>query len=305
MSLRRRLRARARARPVAPGPPLPGRTWCTLHDPHAAAAGAAGSGPRPRALSPSRRVDFALRGALSRWKYRACRRVIAVSRGGGARARSGTACPRRPCAWCTRACPTARPPAGRPRTRCAALGVPAGAPVVGNVAALTGAQGPRDAAGGGGARVAARARGAVRDRGRGRAARPAARRRRRRSGLEDRVVFAGFRADLDRLAPGLRRLLPLVAHGGARHQPARRDVLRAAGGGDRGRRHPGGGGGRRDRPRGAAAPGRGAGRRPHRRCSTTARRARRWARPGARRFHERFTADRMVDETLAVYAEAA
>ena len=49
-----------------------------LHDPHAAGAALL----IPRALTPlvaSRRVDFAMRGPLSRWKYRRCRRVIAVS----------------------------------------------------------------------------------------------------------------------------------------------------------------------------------------------------------------------------------
>jgi hypothetical protein len=41
-----------------------------LHDPHAVSAGliAARVGPRA-ALAATRRVDFRLRGALSRWKY--------------------------------------------------------------------------------------------------------------------------------------------------------------------------------------------------------------------------------------------
>src|SRR4029079_10545891 len=50
-----------------------------VHDPHAAAA-ALSLGSHATRLIASRRVDFALRGPLSRWKYRRCRRVIAVSR---------------------------------------------------------------------------------------------------------------------------------------------------------------------------------------------------------------------------------
>ena len=51
-----------------------------LHDPHAVAAGllACHLAGRPPAVA-TRRVDFALRGALSRWKYAACGRVVAVS----------------------------------------------------------------------------------------------------------------------------------------------------------------------------------------------------------------------------------
>src|SRR5215470_741291 len=52
-----------------------------LHDPHALSTGllALGLAGR-RAVVASRRVDFRLRGGLSRRKYAACHRVIAASR---------------------------------------------------------------------------------------------------------------------------------------------------------------------------------------------------------------------------------
>ena len=108
-----------------------------LHDPHAVSAGVAASSLAPgfRRIA-SRRVDFPLRGVLSRWKYGACRRVIAVSRAIAGSSKR-TACPRTASASSTRACPTA-PPAPTGGAALEALGVPRDAPVVGNVAALTG-----------------------------------------------------------------------------------------------------------------------------------------------------------------------
>src|SRR6185295_7254306 len=64
--------------------------------------------------------------------------------------------------------------------------------------------------------------------------------------------------------PRLHRLLPLVAHGGPRHQPARRDGVRPSRRRDRRWWHPRGRGGRSDGPRGARPRSRGPGRRPRR-----------------------------------------
>ena len=109
-----------------------------LHDPHAVSAGLVATRLGRRVpLVAVRRVDFPLRGAFSRAKYA---RLRPRDRGeprdrrghGGGRRRARAAAAR------LRGRP--RPPA---RARAAArrsreLGVPEGAPVVGNVAALTG-----------------------------------------------------------------------------------------------------------------------------------------------------------------------
>jgi glycosyltransferase involved in cell wall biosynthesis len=169
-----------------------------LHDPHAVSAALIArrlAGHVPAAAT--RRVDFALRGRLSRAKYRGCERVVAVSRAilgvlgaaiGPERLRlvyEGVA-DRRPA------------PGGEDALR--ALGVPPSAPVVGNVAALTG---HKDHV------TLLQAAALVVKR------RPDARflvlgegeekerllETRRALGLEAHVLFPGFRRDLDALLP--------------------------------------------------------------------------------------------------------
>jgi len=169
-----------------------------LHDPHAVSAGLVASRLAGRAaLVAVRRVDFPLRGPFSRAKYAACDRVIVVSRAIGSVAEAGGVQRER----LRLVYEGSRPRrGGGGREALAALGVPAGVPVIGNVAALTGHKDHATLveamallrkhlpearlviAGEGELRSALEAQ--VRDRG-----------------LGDRVVFAGFRYDLDRLLP--------------------------------------------------------------------------------------------------------
>jgi len=170
-----------------------------LHDPHAIAAGliAVRLARGPRTVA-TRRVDFRLRGPVSRWKYRGADRVIAVS---GAIASVLTA----------DGFPSAkvrvvhegvvdRAPRPGGREALAELGIPPEALVVGNVAALTDHKDHAtllEAA----ARVLPRvpeARFVVVGDGE---LRPGLERRARELGLGEALVFAGFRDDLDRLLP--------------------------------------------------------------------------------------------------------
>ncbi len=170
-----------------------------LHDPHAVSAGLVASRLAGRAaLVAVRRVDFPLRGAFSRAKYAACDRVIVVSRAIGEVVEAGGVRAER-LRLVHEGVPDRVAAAGG-REALEALGVPAGAPVVGNVAALTG---HKDHA----TLVAAMA--LLRDRvpearlviaGEGEL-RPALEAQARELGLGDRVVLAGFRHDLDRLLP--------------------------------------------------------------------------------------------------------
>jgi glycosyltransferase involved in cell wall biosynthesis len=172
-----------------------------LHDPHAVSAGLVASrlagGP---ALVAVRRVDFPLRGAFSRWKYAACDRTIVVSRAiGGIVEDGGLDAARLRLIY---EGVIDRPPQPGGREALAELGVPAGAPVVGNVAALTGHKDhvtlveamarlrPRAPE----ARLVIAGEGELR---------PALEALVRQRGLGDRVIFAGFRRDLDRILPAL------------------------------------------------------------------------------------------------------
>ena len=127
-----------------------------------------------------------------------------------------------------------------------------------------------------------------------------------RLGLEGHVVFAGFRPDLDRLLPAF-DVFCLSSHmEGLGTSLLDAMAFGRADGGHRGGRHPRGGRGRRDRaascpPRDAAALAAAL----FALLADAAPGARPWARAGAQRFLARFTAERMVEETLGVYAEAA
>jgi glycosyltransferase involved in cell wall biosynthesis len=170
-----------------------------LHDPHAVATALVATrlaGRRP--LVAVRRVDFALRSRLSRRKYTACDRVIVASRAIGAVMEQAGVPPDR-LRLVYEGVPD-RPAAPGGREALAAMGVPSGVPVVGNVAALTahkdqatlveamallGARLPE-------ARLVIAGEGELK---------PDLVARVRARGLEARVVFAGFRRDLDRLLP--------------------------------------------------------------------------------------------------------
>ena len=273
-----------------------------LHDPHAVSAGllAARLAAGP-ALVAVRRVDFPLSGVFSRWKYAACDRVIVVSRAIGSVVEAGGLEPTR---WrlVYEGVPDRIPQPGG-REQLTALGVPPGAPVVGNVAALTG---HKDHA------TLVKAMALLRARvpearlvivGEGEL-RPAVEALVREHGLTDRVVFAGFRGDLDRILPAFSvfclsshleglgtSLLDAMAF-------ARPIVATAAGGipeavedGVTGHVVP---------PREPAALAEALA---SVLCNDELRRG--FGEAGRRRFLERFTADRMVEETVRVLAEVA
>jgi glycosyltransferase involved in cell wall biosynthesis len=272
------------------------------HDPHAVGAAllAARLAGRPPVVA-SRRVDFPLRGALSRWKYRACARVIAASDAIASVLRAH-GLPAERVRTVHEGVPTPFPrPGGADLLR--ALGVPEGSPVVGNVAALVGHKDQAtllDAAALVG-REMPEARVVVVGEGELRADLEA---QARRLDVSGRVIFAGFRHDLDALLPAftvfclssrMEGLGTSVLDAMALGLPV---VATAAGGipeavedGVTGRLVPPG-----DAAALAAAllevlrdPAAG----------------RRLGEGGRRRFEERFTADRMVESTLAVYAEVA
>jgi glycosyltransferase involved in cell wall biosynthesis len=269
-----------------------------LHDPHATSAALWVGGPARQVAS--RRVDFALRGRWSRWKYRRCARVIAVSRAvADVLVRDGLDKARLRVVY--EGVPDRAPaPGGAEALR--ALGIPAGAPVVGNVAALTAHKDqatlleavPRVRAAVPGVRFLIAGRGELEEELRARA---------RALDVEAAVVFAGFREDLDRLIPVLdvfclssrmeglgTSLLDAMCYGRAVVATAAGGIPEAVEDGVTGRIVPPGD------PLGLAAG-----------LVEVLRDAGRRAAMGAagrRRFLERFTADRMVDETLAVYVEA-
>jgi glycosyltransferase involved in cell wall biosynthesis len=271
-----------------------------LHDPHAVSTGLAASSLAPgfRRIA-SRRVDFPLRGPLSRWKYGACRLVVAVSRAIAAQLeRDGVPRGKIRVVYegvCDRA------PTSGGREALAALGVPPGAPVVGNVAALTGHKDHTtllEAA----ARVVQRmpqAHFVIVGEG---DLRSALEQRARALGLQGRVIFTGFREDVDRLLPAFdafclsshmeglgTSLLDAMAF-------ARPIVATSAGGipeavedGVTGRLVP-----PRDPEALADAIVQ---------VLSDERLMKAMGAAGRLRFEQRFTADRMVEETLAVYGE--
>jgi glycosyltransferase involved in cell wall biosynthesis len=271
-----------------------------LHDPHAVSTGLAASSLAPgfRRMA-SRRVDFPLRGALSRWKYGACRRVIAVSRAIAAQLEADGV-PRDRIRVVYEGVPD-RAAVGDGRRALEALGVPTDAPVVGNVAALTGHKdhGTLLEAAVRVRRALSQARFVIVGEGE---RRRELEERTRGLGLEDRVVFTGFRDDLDRLIPAFTvfclsshmeglgtSLLDAMAF-------SRPIVATAAGGIPEAVE---------DRVTGRVVPPRN----PEALAEALvevlgdAGMLRAMGAAGRRRFEQRFTADRMVEETLAVYGE--
>jgi glycosyltransferase involved in cell wall biosynthesis len=271
-----------------------------LHDPHAASAGLVASrlaGQVP--LVAVRRVDFPLRGPISRAKYRACDRVIVVSRAIGSVVAAGGVRNER-LRLVYEGVPDRVAAAGG-REALEALGVPAGVPVVGNVAALTG---HKDHA------TLVEAMALLREHlpearlviaGEGEL-RPALEAQVRARGLGERVLFAGFRHDLDRLLPAFSTfclssrleglgtsLLDAMAFG----LPV---VATAAGGIPEAVE---------DRVTGRVVPPGDPGALAEALADVLAdeERRRAYGTAGRRRFLERFTADHMVDETLRVLAE--
>ena len=273
-----------------------------LHDPHALAAGVlAASLGAGAPLVATRRVDFRLRGLASRWKHRSCARVVAVSQAiANVLAGDGLLAPRVRIVY--EGVPD-RPAQPGGRAALAALGVPPDAPVVGNVAALTDHKDHAtllDAAVLVTARLPATrfvivGEGALRKRLEAQA---------RASGLDGRVIFTGFRSDLDCLLPAF-TVFCLSSHMEGLGTSvldamafARPVVATAAGGipeavadGRTGRIVP-----IRDAHALAGAlvellldPARGEA----------------LGAAGRSRFEEEFTADRMVERTLAVYGEVA
>jgi glycosyltransferase involved in cell wall biosynthesis len=273
-----------------------------LHDPHAVSAALVASRlGRKAPLVATRRVDFALRGPFSRRKYAACDRVIVASRAIAAVVERGGVPPER-LRLVYEGVPD-RTPAPGGREALAALGVPADAPVIGNVAALTG---HKDHA------TLLEAMALLRPRAPGAhlviagegERRPALEALVRAHSLEDRVVFVGFRHDLDRLLPAFSvfclsshleglgtSLLDAMAFGRPVVATAAGGIPEAVEDGLTGRVVPS-----RDPAALAAAL-----------VEVLSDETRRQAmgEAGRRRFLERFTAERMVEETLRVLEEVA
>jgi len=273
-----------------------------LHDSHAVSAGLAASSLAPgfRRVA-SRRVDFPLRGALSRWKYGACRRVIAVSRAiAGQLEADGV--PRDRIRVVYEGVPD-RAPAADGRRALEALGVPLDAPVVGNVAALTGHKDHVTLL-----EAAARVRQAMPQVrfvivGEGEL-RGELEERTRALGLEDRVLFAGFRDDLDRLIPAF-TVFSLSSHMEGLGTSlldamafSRPIVATAAGGIPEAVE---------DRVTGRIVPPRDAAALAQALVDmlSDVPTLQAMGAAGRRRFEQHFTADRMIEETLAVYTEHA
>jgi glycosyltransferase involved in cell wall biosynthesis len=251
-----------------------------LHDPHAVSNGLIAATLAGKShLIATRRVDFCLPGYLSGRKYAACRRVIVVSRAiASVLEKHGLPADRLCLVY--EGVPD-RPPQAGGR---AALGIPEGAPVVGNVAALTDHKDHVSLIEAGERR--ARLEALARERG-----------------LGERCLFTGFRNDLDRLLPAFTvfclsshleglgtSLLDAMAFGLPVVATAAGGIPEAVDDGRTGRVVP-----VRDPEALAAAlvevlidPGL----------------QRTLGAAGRHRFLERFTADRMVEATLRVYEEA-
>ena len=171
-----------------------------LHDPHAVSAGllARRLGGTKVPLVATRRVDFPLKGFLSRAKYSACERVIAVSTAiREVLVQDGLPAER---LRLVHEGVRDRAPETGGRDALLELGVPEGSPVIGNVAALTDHKDHATLLEAAALVVKARpdVRFVILGEGEKRAQLLGLR---RQLGLEDHVIFAGFRHDLDRLLP--------------------------------------------------------------------------------------------------------
>jgi len=271
-----------------------------LHDPHAVGVGLLACRlARTGRTVASRRVDFPLRGPFSRWKYLSCNRIIVASRAIGTVLESS-------------GLPAAafrlvyegvvdRPPLPGGREALVELGVPEGCPVVGNVAALT-AHKDQETLLAAAAHVLRRVqdvcfvivgegeeRGPLEDQARS-------------LGLEGHCRFTGFRTDLDRLLPSFTlfclssqleglgtSLLDAMAFGRPVVATAAGGIPEAVEDGVTGRLVP-----VRDPLALADALVELLRDAPRREAMGLA---------GRRRFEEKFTSERMVDETLRVYEE--
>jgi glycosyltransferase involved in cell wall biosynthesis len=271
-----------------------------LHDPHAVTAGllALRFAPGPVAVA-TRRVDFPLRGPLSRWKYASCGRVIAVSRAiAGILETGGLGSDRIRVVY--EGVPDRQPaPGGSEALR--DLGIPEGSPVIGNVAALTDHKDHHTLM-----RAAAlvlqrapRARFVILGEGE---LRSSLEKEAAALGFGDRCVFAGFRSDLDRLLPAFTlfclssrleglgtSLLDAMCFGVPIVATAAGGIPEAVEDGVTGRLSPPGD------PAALAGALVELLEDPDRRRALGA--------AGRRRFEKRFSADRMVDDTLRVYRE--
>jgi L-malate glycosyltransferase len=170
-----------------------------LHDPHALAAGLlARRMAGPGVTIATRRVDFPLKGSFSRAKYRAADRVVAVSRAIVSVLEAHGV--RKEKLRLVHEGVTDRPPLAGGAEILERLGIPPGAPVVGNVAALVDHKDH--------ATLVEAAALVVRQlpeahflvAGEGEK-RPEIEARARALGLGGRFILAGFRDDLDRLIP--------------------------------------------------------------------------------------------------------
>lgn len=292
---------------LSPGAVLPlarllrsaGTEVAQFHDPHALTAGLVATlGGRTR-LVATRRVDFAVRGPLSRWKYRRPDRVVAVSRAiASVLAEAGVGPDRVRVVYEG----VADRPAGRGGAEALrGMGIPEGAPVVGNVAALTDHKDHGTLL-----RAAALVRRALPAvhfvvAGEGEL-RPQIEALRRTLGLEDVVHLIGFRTDIDRLLPAFTvfclsshleglgtSVLDAMAFGVPVVATAAGGLREAVDDGVTGRVVP-----VRDPAALAAA---------LLDVLSSSETAARFGAEGRRRFQSLFTEDRMVDATLAVYEE--
>ncbi len=272
------------------------------HDPHAAGAALVASrlAGRPPVVA-TRRVVLPLRGRLSLRKYAACDKVVAVSRA-VERVLSGHGLPAERLLLVRDGVPD-RPAGPSPREVLRELGVPPGSPVVGNVAALTAhkdhttllAALPWVLGEVPDARLVIV--GAGEERGR-------LEREARARGLAGRVVFAGFRTDLDRLIPAFdlvcltsrtealgSSLLDAMCFGRAVVATATGGIPEVVAHGQTGRLVPVGD------PAALAAT--------LTELLLSPRRREALGRAGRRRFEREFTAERMVDGNLRLYHELA
>lgn len=172
---------------------------CHAHDPHALSAACMAAGiARCGALIAARRVDFHLRGAFSRLKYRRAQRIICASRAIAALLeKDGVPAERIRVVY---EGVRDRAPKGGGEAQLRSLGVPDNAPVIGNIAALTDHKDHRTLIEA--ARIVLARRGDVRFviAGEGEC-RPSLESRLRETGLRDKVLLLGFRDDIDALLP--------------------------------------------------------------------------------------------------------